>query len=130
MKSLITLSVAILALASNLEAGCGGCQIKNNVNETRKLSNFVNQVPKNGKIEGFVVSSCNKCNLGKKNDKKCSVGIMVNEKSYVVKGYQESHEESHNVDGICNAFRIAYVSGNLKKDIFYADSFTMINAPN
>ena len=129
MKLLITLSIASLTLVSNLEAGCGACQIKNNTDKTKKLSNFVNEVPKNGKIEGFVISSCNKCNLKKNGDKNCSIGILINEKPYSVKGYQESHEDSHNIDGICNAFRIAYVIGNLYKNTFYAENFTMINAP-
>ncbi|MAV64908.1 MAG: hypothetical protein CBC84_000875 [Pelagibacteraceae bacterium TMED124] len=129
MKLLITLSTAALILVSNLEAGCGGYQIKNNVDKTKKLSNFVNEFSKNEKIEGFVISSCNKCNLGKNGDKNCSVGVLVNEKSCIEKGCQESHKDLHNIYGVCNAFRFAYVIGKLYKNTFYADSFTMINAP-
>ena len=39
MKPLITLSIAALTLVSNLEAGCGAYQIKNNADKTKKLSN-------------------------------------------------------------------------------------------
>ena len=129
MKFYIALTITFIALISNLEGGCGGCQIKNNTDATKKPSNFITKVPLNNKLEGFVISSCNKCNLGRKDDKKCSVGILIDDKAYDVKGYKENHQKSHEVDGICNAFRVAYVAGNLYNKTLYADSFKMITAP-
>ena len=129
MKFFIALTSTFIGLVSNLEGGCGGCQIKNNIDTTKKLSNFITKVPLNNKLEGFVISSCNKCNLGIKEDKKCSVGILIDGKVFDVKGYEENHQKSHEVDGICNAFRIAHVNGNLYNKTLYADSFKLITAP-
>ena len=87
-------------------------------------------MPSNGEIQGFVIASCNKCNLGKSTDKKCSMGIRVNDKVYVVEGDSHNKKESHKQDGICNALRVAYVSGKIKGNKFQANDFALINSPN
>ena len=110
-------------LSNLLMAGCGGCQPQIETDKNSKSSSFISSVPINGKLEGFVVASCNKCNLGKKTDKKCSMGIKVNQMVYEVKNYNHDHSEAHNHDGICNALRIAHVSGKIQGYDFIADTF-------
>ena len=113
-----------------LIAGCGGCQINNNSDIETSSSIFIESIPANGKIDGFVVASCNKCNLGKISDRKCSMGIKVDNQVYSVYGYNESHEAAHKSDGICNALRIAHVKGKISYKTFYPDTFNLMIKPN
>ena len=110
-------------------SGCGGCQINNKVKPTFESSAFVNQKPKSGKIDGFVVASCNKCNFGNFKNKKCSMAISIDKNVYEVKGHTHDHRKAHNDDGICNALRIAHVSGNIKGNNFIAERFTLMDRP-
>ena len=114
---------------SMLVAGCGGCEVNNDTDLINKSNAFLQNVPQNGEIEGFVIASCNKCNLGKIKNRRCSLGIKINDQIYEVKNYLDDHSTAHDDDGICNALRIAYVSGKIKGDKFYSDEFTMINSP-
>ena len=129
IKNTILISVFMLS-ANFILAGCGGCQINNKVEKNEKTSAFINKVPYgNSIVEGFVVASCNKCNFGKMRDKKCSMGIKIDKNVYNVVGHDGNHDDAHNNDGICNALRVAYVSGNIKKNTFYADNFELIYSP-
>ena len=121
--------VVTLSSSSILNAGCGGCQINNEANPKNESSAFVTTVPYGGKIDGFVVASCNKCNLGKYGEKKCSMGIKLNGIVYNVKNYSHDHSKAHNHDGICNAIRIAHVTGSIQGYDFYADNFQLIDRP-
>ena len=112
-----------------LYSGCGGCEINNEVDVNKKSSAFIDYLPSDGMIEGFVIASCNKCNLGIKKDRRCSMGIKVADQVYSVKGHQDDHSSAHDNDGICKALRIAYVSGKIKKDKFYADYFSLMTSP-
>ena len=125
-------SITIIALAINfciLNAGCGGCQIKNNSKNDFKTSAVITSVPSNNKIEGFVLASCNKCNLGKKQDIKCSLGIEISDKIYAINNYEHDHKEAHNYDGICNSIRVAYIEGRVVNSVINADYFKLIKAP-
>ena len=130
LKTNIKLIIVSLFLSNLVLAGCGKCQINNKKETTKKTSALVTIVPPNGEIQGFVIASCNKCNLGKSTDKKCSMGISVNDKVYAVEGDSHNEKESHKQDGICNAVRVAYVSGKIKGNKFQAKDFTLINSPN
>ena len=110
-------------------AGCGGCQINNNVDTHQKNSSFINKISLSGNVEGFVIASCNKCNLGQTKDKKCSMGIQIDNNIYEVKNHSHNHDSAHNNDGICNALRIAYVSGKIRSNNFYANNFELIKSP-
>ena len=110
-------------------SGCGGCQINNKVKPTFKSSAFINQKSKSGKIDGFVIASCNKCNLGNFNNEKCGMAIAIDKNIYEVKGYSHDHRKAHYKDGICNTLRIAHVSGNIKGDNFIAESFILMDRP-
>ncbi len=123
-----TLSI-IFTASSILYAGCGGCQVNNNVKPKQESSAFITNVPYDGQIDGFVVASCNKCNLGKYGNRKCSMGIKINQLVYEVKGYEHDHGKAHNDDGICNALRIAHVSGKIKGYSFVPDSFQLMDRP-
>ena len=121
--------MVVLTLIGSLFAGCGNCEINNQNNQDVQNSSFIDKAPfYGGKLEGFVIASCNKCNLGSKKDKTCSMGIMINGKTYLVDKHIHNHDKAHEVDGICNSLRIAYVSGKIKKNKFYADTFRLINA--
>ena len=130
LKTNIKLFIVTLLLSNLAIAGCGKCQINNKKDETKKSSALVTSVPSNGEIQGFVIASCNKCNLGKGTDKKCSMGIKVNDIVYSVEGDSHNKKESHKQDGICNALRVAYVSGKIKGDKFQANDFLLINSPD
>ena len=112
-----------------LYAGCGGCQVNNNVKPEEESSAFVTTIPYSGKIDGFVIASCNKCNFGQYGQRKCSMGIKVNQMVYEVKNYNHDHSKAHNHDGICNALRIAHVSGKIQGYDFVADTFELIDRP-
>ena len=124
------LIIAILTVTlSFLSAGCGGCQIKNDIDVTKKSSAFITSLPYNKKVEGFVMASCNKCNLSKSKDKKCSMGIKIGDKVYSLKNDKHDHNAAHNSDGICNAMRIAYVEGVVKSNEIDAKYFQLIESP-
>ena len=112
-----------------LHAGCGGCQVNNNVKPKEESSALVTSIPYSGKIDGFVIASCNKCNFEQYGQRKCSMGIKINQMVYEVKNYDHDHSKAHNHDGICNAFRIAHVSGRIRGYDFIADTFELINRP-
>ncbi len=127
---LCILCLFLMSNTSMLMAGCGGCQVNNTPSKQKANSTFIDELPSNNKIDGFVVASCNKCNLGKINDRKCSMGIKIDNKIYSVYGYKDDHKAAHESDGICNALRVAHVSGKVSYNTFYPDSFKLIDIPN
>ena len=61
-----------------------------------------------------------------KRQKECNLAIQIGEKSYLVQGTKMSElGDPHAKDGMCNAVRVANVVGNVKDDIFLADSFEL-----
>jgi len=123
------LIMCLTLITSALMAGCGGCEIKNEINKNIKSSSFISSLPIDGKIEGFVIASCNKCNLGKKDDKKCSMGIQIGDRTLRIKDIKHEHTEAHSSDGICNSLRIAYVEGTRMMNYFDASYFKLIESP-
>ena len=124
------LYLSLIVLTTNvLMAGCGGCQVKNPVDPQTKSSSFLSDIPFNGKVEGFVIASCNKCNLGKKDDKKCSMGVQVGKKVYRLKNDNHDHNAAHKTDGICNSLRVAYVDGQIMMNYLDANYFELLDAP-
>lgn len=121
--------ISFLVIINLVYAGCGGCQIKNPLSEGTKNNSLIQAVPNDGKIEGFVIASCGKCNLGKTNNKKCSMNIKIADNIYNIYKQPINHKDAHNVDGICNALRIAYVTGKISYDTFYSENFILIDNP-
>lgn len=130
MKLNMYILLLFIVISNLLIAGCGGCQINNDLSEKTSSSTFIDTVPNDGKIDGFVIASCNKCNLGNISDRKCSMGIKVNNEIFSVYGYSQNHDAAHKIDGICNALRVAYVSGKISYKTLYPDTFELINKPN
>ena len=127
----IALSLTTLIFVVNpLFAGCGSCQIQDKAPAEKASSAFITTIPKSGKIEGFVISSCGMCNFGYKKNKGCSLTIKIGDTVFPVEGeHIRNHGDPHSVEGFCNAVRLAYVSGTIKKDKFHSDSFTLIESP-
>ncbi len=129
IKSIAIHFVLCAIITNTIYAGCGGCQINNKVKPSIESSAFLDEKPKSSKIDGFVIASCSRCNLGNYKNKKCSMAIEIDKNVYEVKGHTHDHRKAHNDDGICNALRIAHVSGNIKGNNFLAESFTLMDRP-
>ena len=129
-KKNILLFSLVLILVSNFSfASCGGCQVQ--AKPTVKKSNsLVTTIPESGKIEGFAIASCGMCNFAYKGSRGCSLTIKVGDTVYPVEGNSiHEHGDPHSKEGMCSTIRVAYVSGKVKKNKFYSDSFTLIESP-
>jgi len=70
------------------------------------------------------------CNFDYKGSKGCSLTIKIGDTVYPVEGTNiHKHGDPHSEEGMCNAIRVAYVSGNVKDNKLYSDSFTLIESP-
>ena len=126
---------SIMIISSFIFAGCGseGCGSHKTHEEQTvevKSSALVTHIPESGDIEGFAITSCGICNFGFRGVRGCSLTIKIGDKVYPVEGTSiHKHGDMHAKEGMCNAVRIAYVSGKMKKNKFYSDSFTLIESP-
>ena len=121
--------ISLLSLSNFLIAGCGGCQINNNIQPVKESSAFIMNVPYSGEIDGFVIVSCGKCNLGKYNQRKCDMSVKIGQMVYDLKGHSYSHDKAHDMDGICNALRVAHISGKIEGNTLIAENFQLIDRP-
>ena len=129
-KKNILLSLIIIFISSPIFASCGSCQVQKKAPISKKSSAFVTIVPESGNIEGFVLSSCGTCNFGYKKIKRCNLTIKIGDIVYPVEGTKiHDHGDPHSNEGFCSAIRVAYVSGEIKKNKFYSNSFTLIESP-
>ena len=129
-KKNISLLLIIIFISSPVFAGCGSCQVQKKAPITKKSSTFITTVPESGNIEGFVISSCGICNFGYKKSRGCSLTIKIGDTVYPVEGVKiHDHGNPHSEEGFCSAIRVAYVSGKVKDNKFYSDSFTLIESP-
>ena len=120
----------IILISSPILAGCGSCKVDNKASVSSKNNSLVTIVPETGNIEGFVIASCGACNFGYKERRGCSLTIKIGDIIYPVKGTSiHDHGDAHSEEGFCSAIRVAYASGAIKKNIFYSDSFTLIESP-
>ena len=124
------LSFLILIVVSNFVfASCGSCQVQAKPT-IKKTSSLVTTIPESGNIEGFAIASCGMCNFAYKGSKGCSLTIKIGDTVYPVEGNSiHEHGDPHSEEGMCSAIRVAYVSGKVKKNKFYSDSFTLIESP-
>ena len=68
------------------------------------------------RINGLFLASCEMCNFGMKDKKRCSLAIQINDIAYDVNGTSiYDHRDSHTREGLCNTVRIANVKGEIKK---------------
>ena len=131
MKKNMLLSLVIFLFSSSyVFAGCGTCQADRELPLPKKSSSLVTTVPESGSIEGFVIASCGICNFDYKKKRGCSLTIKIGDTVYPVKGTSiKNHGNAHSKEGMCNVVRIAYASGTLKENVFYSDSFSLIESP-
>lgn len=130
ISSLVIISVCMINF---MYGNCGSCQGDNNPGLSQKsiqkkttVNTLIMSAPKDGIIEGLVITSCGKCNLGTK-DRGCSLSVKFGDKIYPVKGTGiHDHGDAHGNEGFCSAIRVAWTKGNLKKNVFYADSFVLV----
>ena len=134
-KNILLYLFSILIISNLIFAGCGSesCGSHESVKEepiNEKSSALITSIPESGDIEGFVITSCGICNFGFRGVRGCSLTIKIGDKVYPVEGTNiHKHGDMHAKEGMCNAVRIAYVSGTMKKNKFYSDSFTLIESP-
>ena len=131
IKFNIQLFVALLFVINVLNAGCGSCPgdmpSKTTIKKEQvNVNTLVTSVPKDGNVEGLMIASCGKCNLGKR-DKRCELYVKIDEKLFSVEGTNlNAHGDAHSSEGFCNAVRIARAKGKVKKNTFHSDSFELI----
>ena len=122
-------SLALILVSNFVFASCGSCQVQ--AKPTLKKSNsLVSTIPESGNIEGFAIASCGMCNFAYKGSKGCSLTIKIGDTVYPVEGNSiHDHGNPHSEEGMCSAIRVAYVSGKVKGNKFYSESFTLIESP-
>jgi hypothetical protein len=130
-KKYILLSLLISIFVSNLVfASCGSCQVQAKPVIPKKSNSLVTTIPESGEIEGFAIASCGMCNFAYKRSKGCSLTIKIGDTVYPVEGNSiHDHGNPHSEEGMCSAIRVAYVSGKIKDNKLYSDSFTLIESP-
>jgi hypothetical protein len=129
MKNILSLSLILISVSNFIFAGCGSCQVHTEP-ILKKANSLVSTIPKSGDIQGFAIASCGMCNFAYKGSKGCSLTIKIGDTVYPVEGNSiHEHGDPHSEEGMCSAIRVAYVSGKVKKDKFYSDSFTLIESP-
>jgi hypothetical protein len=126
MKNITYLILTSLFSINLVYAGCGSCKVSKNKAAILGEQNFVTAIAEDGTVSGLVQASCGMCNFSMKSQKECNLAIQIGEKSYLVQGTKMSElGDPHAKDGMCNAVRVANVVGNVKNDIFLADSFEL-----
>ena len=134
-KNILSYLFTIVISINFVIASCGSKSCGSHENPKEELvkgksSALVTSIPESGDIEGFVITSCGICNFGYRGVRGCSLTIKIGDKVYPVEGTNiHKHGDMHAKEGMCNAVRIAYVSGTMKKNKFYSDSFTLIESP-
>ena len=113
-------------------AGCGHCGPSDKVPQKATISSAISSalvmsIPEDGKIEGLVITSCGQCKFGYKEKRGCSLTIKIGDSIYPVEGTGiHDHGNEHGSAGFCRAVRVAWASGEIKKDVFHAKSFTLV----
>ena len=128
-KKILLFSLALISVSNFVFSSCGSCQVQ--AKPTLKKSNsLVSTIPESGDIEGFAIASCGMCNFAYKGSKGCSLTIKIGDTVYPVEGNSiHEHGDPHSEEGMCSAIRVAYVSGKVKKNKFYSESFSLIESP-
>ena len=94
-----------------------------------KVNTLVTTVMDDGNINGLVITSCGQCQLGLKGKPGCSLTIKIGESIYPVEGTGiHDHGDAHGSEGFCSAVRVAWATGQIKKDVFHAESFTLVGS--
>ena len=130
-------NVLFIILISNLMfAGCGKCgggsaQSLPGLPAIKKtdVNTLITSVPKDGNIEGIIITSCGTCKLGIK-EGGCSLSVKIGDTVYPVEGTGiHDHGDAHASDGFCSAIRVAWAKGQMKDNVFHAELFTLVGSP-
>ena len=128
-ENILLFSLALILVSNFVFASCGSCQVQAKPT-IKKTSSLVTTIPESGDIEGFAIASCGMCNFAYKGSKGCSLTIKIGDTVYPVEGNSiHEHGDPHSEEGMCSAIRVAYVSGKVKKNKFYSESFSLIESP-
>ena len=131
IKYNIEFIITSVLLVNFIYASCGSCPgdvppVKKSNQEQSIVNTLVMSVPKDGVIDGLVITSCGKCNFGTK-DNRCELSVKIGEQLFSVKGTSvHEHGDAHGSQGFCSAVRVARAKGKIKKNVFHADSFILI----
>ena len=129
-KNMLLSFLILIFVSSFIFANCGSCQVQAEPAILKKSNSLVTTITNSGDIEGFAIASCGMCNFGYKESKGCSLTIKIGDTVYPVEGTNiYNHGDPHSEEGMCSAIRVAYVSGKVKDNKFYSDSFTLIESP-
>ena len=67
-------------------------------------------------------------NFGSKESYECFLAIKVEDTVFPVEGSDiDDHGDAHAEEGLCNVIHHAEVSGEFKNNVFYAESFNLVN---
>ena len=131
IKYNIEFIITSVFLVNFIYASCGSCPgdvppVKKSNQEQSIVNTLVMSVPKDGVIDGLVITSCGKCNFGTK-DNRCELSVQIGEQLFSVKGTSvHDHGDAHGSQGFCSAVRVARAKGEIKENVFHADSFILI----
>ncbi len=131
-KLISAIFILLLFIVSQVFADCGDdhSDVKGIIDASAKIvrvNSLVTAVPDDGNIEGLVITSCGQCKLGLKGKPGCSLTIKIGESIYPVEGTGiHDHGDAHGSEGFCSAVRVAWATGQIKKDIFHAQSFSLV----
>ena len=129
-KNMLLSLLILIFISSFIFASCGSCQVQAKSAILKKSNSLVSTIPESGDIEGFAIASCGMCNFAYKGSKGCSLTIKIGDTIYPVEGSSlHEHGDPHSEEGMCSAIRVAYVSGKVKKNKFYSESFSLIESP-
>ena len=126
LKKIIPILLAVYIFPFNsIYAGCGSCGVsKTKVAVAPANPELIGELSADGVVSGFVLASCGMCNFGMDSKAGCSLAIKIGETTYPVKGTSiADHGDSHAKDGFCSAVSVVSVVGNVKDNIFLAESF-------
>ena len=129
---LIQNTIIIILTLNIVVAGCGRCSLSTTKVKAKPTKTSVNtlvtSVPKNGNIEGIVITSCGTCKLGVKKGG-CSLTIKIGETVYPVEGTGiHDHGDAHGSEGFCSAVRVAWAKGKMKENVFHSESFILVGS--
>ena len=131
-KLIFTKFILLMFFINHLFAECGidhsdDKDISDVSVKKMRVNSLVMEVPDDGNIVGIVITSCGQCKFGYKQKSGCSLTVKIGESIYPVKGTDiHDHGNAHGNDGFCNAVRVAWTEGNIRKGVFHAKSFTLV----
>ena len=80
-------------------------------------------------INQVVEAGCGQCQFRMTEKSGCDLAVKIDGKSYFVDGTNiHDHGDAHANDGFCSAVRVAWAKGNMKENVFHAESFVLVGS--